>query len=275
MKPSIALVVFDWAGTTIDFGSLAPTAAFKSVFAEHGVEVTDAEARAPMGLNKRQHLVTMLNQPRVDALWKSVHGRAWNEADVDQMYHEFMPLQMKTIALHSELVPGLIGAVSELRAMGCKIAGTTGYFREAAETVAKQAATEGFQPDVNVCADDTAQGRPAPWMIYRAMEQTGVYPPSNVLNLGDTIADIQAGVNAGCWSVGVCDSSSIMGISCEEYAVLPDQQRAANLQDVAKSFQSAGSHATIATISQLPALVRRINQLQNLWPQFLDHSAYG
>jgi len=178
MKPSIGLVVFDWAGTTVDFGSRAPATAFKSVFAEHGVDVTDAEARAPMGMNKRQHLLAMLTQPRVDSLWKSVHGRSWNEEDVDQMYHEFMPLQLKTIAQHSELVPGLVDAVSELRTLGCKIAGTTGYFREAAETVSKHAAASGFKVDANVCADDVAQGRPAPWMIYRAMEQTGAYPPS-------------------------------------------------------------------------------------------------
>jgi len=269
-KPPIQLIVFDWAGTTVDFGSQAPAAAFKSVFAEHGVEVTDAEARAPMGFNKRQHLIAMLDQPRIDALWKSVHGRPWNEGDVDQMYHEFMPLQMKTIALHSELVPGLIDAVSELRAMGCKIAGTTGYFREAAAAVAKRAATAGFQPDVNVCADDIVQGRPAPWMIYRAMEQTGVYPTSAVLNVGDTIADIQAGVNAGCWSVGVCDSSSVMGLTRQDFVSLPEHQRAANLQDVAKSFQSAGSHATIATISQLPMLLRRISQLQDARPRIMD-----
>lgn len=271
-KTPIRLVIFDWAGTTIDYGSLAPAAAFKSVFAEHGVEVTDAEARAPMGLNKRQHLLTMLNQPRIDSLWKSVHGRSWNEGDVDQMYHEFMPLQLKTISQFSDLVPGVVDVVSELGAMGCKIAGTTGYFREAADTVANRAADAGFQPDANVCADDVAQGRPAPWMIYNAMEQLDIYPPSAVLNLGDTVADIHAGIHAGCWSVGVCDSSSLMGISYEDFSNLPDQQRAARLQDVAKSFQSAGSHATIATISQLPALVQKINQLQDTRPRTLDDS---
>jgi phosphonoacetaldehyde hydrolase len=272
MNPPIALVVFDWAGTTVDYGSQAPAAAFRNVFALHGVEVTDAEARAPMGLNKRQHLIGMLNQPRVDSLWKSVHGRPWNDGDVDQMYHEFMPLQLKTIAQHSELVPGLVDAANELRAGGCKIAGTTGYFREAAETVASHAAEAGFKVDVNVCADDIQQGRPAPWMIYRAMEQTGAFPPSTVLNIGDTVADIQAGVNAGCWSVGVCDSSSIMGLSREDFNMLPDHQRAANLQDVANAFHSAGCHATVATISQLPALVRRINQLQESCPRFIGHA---
>jgi phosphonoacetaldehyde hydrolase len=270
MNHSIELVVFDWAGTTVDYGSQAPAAAFRNVFAEHGVEVTDAEARAPMGLNKRQHLIAMLNQPRVDALWKSVHGRPWNDGDVDQMYHEFMPLQLKTIAQHCELVPGLVDAVNELRAIGCKIAGTTGYFREAADTVANHAAGSGFKVDVNVCADDVEQGRPAPWMIYRAMELTRTFPPSAVLNIGDTIADIQAGVNAGCWSVGVCDSSSIMGLSQQDYNTLPDHQRAAMLQDVAKSFQSAGSHATLASISQLPALVRKINRSQDFTPSVID-----
>lgn len=270
MKPTIALVVFDWAGTTVDFGSRAPAAAFQRVFAAHGVEVTDAEARAPMGLNKRQHLVAMLNQSRIEALWQAVHGRSWNEADVDQMYHDFMPLQLETIAAHSELVPGLLDVVRELSTLECQVAGTTGYFRQAAATVAQRAAGAGFQPAVNVCADDVPAGRPAPWMIYRAMEQTSVYPPATVLNVGDTIADIQAGVNAGCWSVGVCDSSSLMGLSHPDYLALTDSQRAERLAEVAQQFRAAGSHATLDTIGQLPALVRLIQQSANPQPRPLD-----
>jgi phosphonoacetaldehyde hydrolase len=270
MKSSIALVVFDWAGTTVDFGSRAPAAAFQSVFATNGVEVTDAEARAPMGLNKREHLIAMLTQPRIASLWQAVHGRPWNDQDVDQMYHQFMPLQLKSIAQHCELVPGLLETVAQLRAMGCKIAGTTGYFREAAQTVAAHAETAGFKPDANLCADDVPDGRPAPWMIYRAMEITGVYPPDRVVNVGDTIADIHAGLNAGCWSIGVCDSSSLLGLAQDQYAALSDQSRGQRLDHVAGQFTAAGSHATIATLAHLPALVKQINDLPDQKPRLID-----
>jgi phosphonoacetaldehyde hydrolase len=50
---AIRLVVFDWAGTVIDFGCCAPVAAFRDAFAKLGVPVSVAEARAPMGLHKK------------------------------------------------------------------------------------------------------------------------------------------------------------------------------------------------------------------------------
>jgi phosphonoacetaldehyde hydrolase len=43
-------VVFDWAGTVVDFGSFAPMGVFVEAFAEFGVEVSVAQARAPMGM---------------------------------------------------------------------------------------------------------------------------------------------------------------------------------------------------------------------------------
>ena len=52
--------------------------------------------------------------------------------------------------------------------------------------------------DALVCGDDVAQGRPAPYMIFRAMERTGTIDVARVLNIGDTVLDIQSGRNAGC-----------------------------------------------------------------------------
>jgi phosphonoacetaldehyde hydrolase len=68
--PRIRLVVFDWAGTTVDHGSRAPVAAFVRAFAGHGVEVTPDEARGPMGLHKRDHIRAMLQMPAVARRWR-------------------------------------------------------------------------------------------------------------------------------------------------------------------------------------------------------------
>lgn len=59
----IRLAVFDWAGTLVDHGSRAPVLAFVETFARAGVEASEAEARVPMGLEKRAHLAAMLNEP--------------------------------------------------------------------------------------------------------------------------------------------------------------------------------------------------------------------
>src|SRR4051812_16734871 len=82
----IGLVVFDWAGTTIDYGCLAPAGAFVAAFAERGVTVTLSEARGPMGLHKKDHIRTMLQMEAVGWKWRAAVGRDWSEADVEALY---------------------------------------------------------------------------------------------------------------------------------------------------------------------------------------------
>lgn len=252
---AIELVIFDWAGTTIDFGSRAPAAAFTGVFAAFGIDVTDPQARGPMGLNKREHLRTMLSDPPIAKLWQDVHGRPFTEADVDRMYDAFIPIQLQAIREHADLVPGLLEVIAELRSRKIKIGGTTGYFRQAADAVAEIAARANFDLHANVCADDVAQGRPAPWMIHRVMEKLAIFPPAAVVKVGDTVADIAAGLAAGCWSIGVCDSSSLVGLSVQQYRELGEGQRESVLAQAERTFRAAGAHAVVRSISELPGLV--------------------
>ncbi|TWT61762.1 phosphonoacetaldehyde hydrolase [Rubinisphaera italica] len=274
-RSQVRLVVFDWAGTTVDFGSRAPATAFRKVFEAHSVMVTDDEARKPMGLNKREHLKSMLSEADIAKRWEEQHGNCWTEADVDQMYADFVPFQLQAIKETTKLVPGLTETVDQLRSQGIVIGGTTGYFREAAEAVATTAEAAGFVPEANVCADDVLQGRPAPWMIYEIMHQARVYPATCVVKVGDTIADIEAGLNAGCWSIGVCDSSSMTGLSHEEYSQLSAEERTTRLQQTAEQFLDAGAHAVIETLSDLPELIASINQqlIQNSQPCVISQTA--
>src|ERR1700693_6390833 len=61
----VKAVIFDWAGTVIDYGSLAPMGAFVETFAEFGVEIGIDEARGPMGMAKRPHIAALTELPRV------------------------------------------------------------------------------------------------------------------------------------------------------------------------------------------------------------------
>lgn len=76
--PKIEAVIFDWAGTTVDFGSTSPVSAFMEAFRRAGVEVTDEETRAPMGLLERDHIRTMLRMPRIEKTWREHYNRAPN-----------------------------------------------------------------------------------------------------------------------------------------------------------------------------------------------------
>ena len=226
----VSCVVFDWAGTTVDFGCFAPLGAFMRVFEEAGAAITAEEARVPMGLPKRDHVRELLKLPRVSALFAEKYGRAWNEEDVERLYAGFVPALMSTLKDYCEPIPGVVETVAELRRMGLKIGSTTGYTKEMMDIVAPGAAARaarGYAPDSLVTPDETGAGRPAPYMIFRNMEKLGVYPPANVVKAGDTLADVREGKNAGVWSVGIIEGSSELGLSRDECAALSSPQRSA------------------------------------------------
>ena len=77
----IKAVIFDWAGTTVDFGCFAPVAAFMESFKKHDIEVTEEETRKPMGMLKIDHIRTMLKMSRIAALWQEKYGREANDED--------------------------------------------------------------------------------------------------------------------------------------------------------------------------------------------------
>jgi phosphonoacetaldehyde hydrolase len=247
-SPAIKLVVFDWAGTTIDFGCMAPAGAFVAAFAAKGVDVTFAEARGPMGLHKKDHIRAMLRTESVGTKWRAATGRDWTEDDVNDLYRDVTPRQVEAAAKYSDLIPGVVEAVTELRARGIKIAATTGYFREAADVVLAAAKRQGYEPDFNICADDVPAGRPAPWMIFRCMEALNVYPPAAVMKVGDTVIDMEDGRNAGCWSVGVFDSSNETGLTREELRALPPQEYNARFGQVTQRYFAAGAHVVSHSI---------------------------
>jgi phosphonoacetaldehyde hydrolase len=259
MTPEIRLVVFDWAGTTIDFGCMAPAGAFAEAFAARGVPITLAEARGPMGMSKKDHVRAILGAEGVAARWRAATGRDWTEADVEDLYRDLIPRQVEAARLYSALVPGVVECVAHLRERGIQVAATTGYFSEASKVVREAAARQGYAPDFAVCSDDVPAGRPAPWMIFRCMEALGVYPPAAVVKVGDTPVDVEEGRNAGCWSVVVLDSSNEMGLTADEFASLSETERDSRREGVARRLAEAGPDSMLTTLAGLPALVDQVN----------------
>jgi phosphonoacetaldehyde hydrolase len=257
----IQLVVLDWAGTAIDFGCFAPVASFAMALQRHGVSATDEQVRRPMGLAKIDHLRALLSIPELAKQWRVTQGRSWNESDIERIYRDdYMPLQMEAVAGHDCLISGLLPVVDSLRSIGVKIATTTGYFREAARLVFDSATRQGYVRDLDILPDEVSSGRPAPWMIFKAMETLGVFPPSAVLKVGDTLADIEEGRNAGVWSIGVIASSSEVGLSETAWASLTERERRSIVVEIRAKFERAGAFASIETLAELPALIAEFEQ---------------
>jgi phosphonoacetaldehyde hydrolase len=249
------LVIFDWAGTTVDHGSRAPVMPFIRALAARGVPITPDEARGPMGLHKRDHLRALLQMPAVSRRWRERHGSDATAHELDDLYRHFRQLQLEGIDEFTRLVPSLLDVVSWLRNRGIAIAATTGYFRAAAERVYRAAAAQGYRPDHCLCADEVPAGRPAPWMVFRIMEALGVFPPAEVVKVGDTVPDMGEGLAAGAWSVGVLRSSSDVGCTEEEWDRLPRAEQVRRLASCREKLLAAGAHAVVETLADLPAVL--------------------
>jgi phosphonoacetaldehyde hydrolase len=251
-------VVLDWAGTTQDFGSLAPVGAFVEVFARFGIPISVAQARGPMGIYKLDHIRAIVAEPSVAAAWERVHGSPCAEGDVMAMYEALVPIQEDVLPRYGRLIPGTVQAIAEIRARGYKIASTTGYPRSVGGIAAREAARQGYVPDVIVCADEVPAGRPEPWMLLRAMEALRVFPPHAVVKVGDTKADIEEGLNAGAWTVGVTRTGNYVGLAEDELARLATSDRDARINDAGEILRAQGAHYLIESIAELPAVLDEI-----------------
>ena len=218
-------VVFDWAGTVIDFGSFAPMGVFVEAFSRFGIEVSIAEAREPMGRPKWDHIEAMLAQPRIHAAWVARHGHAPGRDDIQAVYDVFVPLNEEVVDQYADLVPGAVDTARALRARGLKIGSTTGYTRSIMARVLPLAKAQGYEVDNLVCAGDLPHGRPTPMNMYKCFLDLDVWPAHAVVKVDDTGVGIDEGREAGCWTVGVCMSGNEAGVTPADYAALSDFEK--------------------------------------------------
>lgn len=260
MENKIEAVIFDWAGTTVDYGCFAPVEVFLEVYRNRGVDITLEEAREPMGMLKIDHIRALSKMPRIAEEWKKKHGTYPTEDDVVAMYHEFEPSLLKILTNYTTPIPGVIDTVNKLRSMGLKIGSTTGYTQSMMDVVVPNAAKNGYSPDCYFTPDGLPNGRPYPWMMYQNAMKLGVSPMSHIVKVGDTKSDIKEGVNAGAWSIGVVIGSNEMGLHKEEADALSPEELAAKTEKIMNLFYENGAHYVIKEVSDLPEAIAKINQ---------------
>ncbi len=257
----IECVILDWAGTAVDFGSMSPVSAFTGAFKRHGIEVTDQQVRAPMGMLKRDHIRTMFAMPEIGEQWKCLHGVEPDQDAVEAVYADFEPALMASLSEHCDLKPGLLDAVHWLKSHGIRIGSTTGFTTAMMQVVQRGARNNGYAPDLVVTADDVGGfGRPWPYMIFRNMQQLQIGAVNRVVKVGDTLSDIEEAKRAGVVAVGVAQGSSEMGLSRTQWEVLDNAQRREATETVRDRFFAAGADAVIDSLADLPALIAQIQK---------------
>jgi len=251
------LVIFDWAGTMVDFGCRAPIEALVAAFSRRGVALNEAAARVDMGKAKADHVRALLARPDVAKDWHAATGALPIETDVDALMVDLGPLMTQAAGRAAQLIPGAAKVAADLRAAGLKVASSTGYTREMMQPVLIKAAEQDYAPDHLVCAGETPQGRPSPLMVYKTCAELGVWPLSRVIKVDDAEAGISEGRAAGCFTIGLAASGNGIGLSLDAYQALDPADREERLAKVRASLMAAGADLVIDSVDDL------IGALQN------------
>ncbi|VVC75691.1 Phosphonoacetaldehyde hydrolase [Aquicella siphonis] len=255
----IEAVIFDWAGTTVDYGCMAPIHAMKNAFSARNLDVGLDEIRKPMGMLKIDHITAIMDLKQVRDDFNLLYGRLPERHDIETIYQQFEKNIFSTLHQHTGLINGVLAVQDYLRAHHIKIGSTTGYTREMITIVANSAREQGYSPDAVVSADQVRHGRPYPYMLQQNLAVLEVKDVRNVIKVGDTLVDIQEGANAGCRSVGVIMGGSMLGLAEKEVKDMPAQELRNRVRHIKYEMLAAGADHVIETIDELPSLIESIH----------------
>jgi phosphonoacetaldehyde hydrolase len=254
-------LVLDWSGTTADIYVLAPAVVFVEVFKKHGVEISMAEARGPMGLRKDLHIKELTLVPEIAERWKGVHGSYPDQSSVDAMFADFVPMQLACLREYTTLLPHVAEVTQKFQKDGIKIGSSTGFVRSMVDVLEEDAKKQGYTPDASVAGDEVEHGaRPKPFMVYRNLDLMDIHPIQSVVKVDDTVSGVGEALEAGCWGVGIASYSNYMDIDSMEHAAsLSEAEMDRRLKITRDILRKAGAHYVIDTFDQLPEVIADVN----------------
>ncbi|WP_340677844.1 phosphonoacetaldehyde hydrolase [Paraglaciecola sp.] len=256
----IEALILDWAGTVVDFGSVAPTSIFVKAFKQaFDFDVSIDEARAPMGLGKWDHIKTLSQLPAVSARWQAQFGSAMDDSVVDEIYATFMPMQKAIVAEFSTPIPGVLDCLNWVREQGIKIGSCSGYPREVMEVLVIAATSKGYTPDCWVASDDLAAGsRPGPWMALQNVIELGINDVANCIKFDDSLPGILEGLHAGMWTVGIAVTGNILGLTEDEWHVLAADKQAELREKAHQTLLAGGAHYVVDSLADAIPVIQQI-----------------
>ncbi len=194
---NLELVIFDLGGTTIRDSGQVPEA-FVAALHAAGIEVSDEELQQARGASKREVIRRFVERrcppgaPEIDVITEEIFS-AFRDNLAARYSHGGV-----------QVIPGVEETFAWLRSHQVKIALNTGFDRFITTLILQATGWTPTTVQAVVCADDVTLGRPAPYLIFHAMESLGVTDVHQVAVVGDTVLDLLAGWNAGVrWNIGV------------------------------------------------------------------------
>lgn len=261
-RGKVQALILDWSGTTADAYVVAPAVVFVEVFKRQNVEISMYEARGPMGLRKDLHIKALTEVDEIKERWKGVYGKYPDQADVDRMFADFVPLQLDCLRNYTTLLPGIAEVTQRLQKQGIKIGSTTGFIRSMVDILEEDAAKQGYTPDASVAGDEVINGaRPSPHMVFKNLDLLNITPIHSVIKIDDTASGVGEAVNAGCWGVGVTRYSNYMDVDTPEEGESLSSDEVSKKQAKTKDIlEKAGAHYVIESLADIEPVIDDVNQ---------------
>lgn len=217
---TIKLVALDIGGTLIaDHGEVPD--AMLGAFSRHGVTVTPQEFAEWRGASKREMVRHFVGREhKSDGL-------------IEPIYADFMATAGKAYE-KVQPIPGAEQAMKELAAMKLLMATTTGFDSVLTTAILSRLGWQHYFV-ASISSDQVREGRPAPYMLFHAMEAAGVYEPAQVIAVGDTPLDLQAATNGN------------MGAAIGVYSGAATEER----------LRKERNSGVLPSVAALPDLIRR------------------
>jgi len=187
----VELIAFDVAGTTLNDGGVV-ISSFQNAFKRSEPDLWGHKA------NKlTQYAFETMGQSKIE-VFKALLG---DEERARLAVEEFESAYFDLISIEGvSPIAGVNELFAALREKGIKIALTTGFSRKTLNLIIKKAGWE-YLIDFSVTPEEAGAGRPSPLMLQKCAEGLGVSSATTVIAVGDTMADMQAGVAYGAGRV--------------------------------------------------------------------------
>lgn len=256
-------VIFDWGGTVVDCGVCAPIYTFVELFKAENVEITEDEARAIFGSNRKANIAQILDKEAVRKRWFTAKdGTHPTSDDVDRMYDKFVPQVLMSLQKYSNVIDGVTQTVKQLKKApyNLKIGSTTGYPKQVLNTLLHASASQGFTPDASVCLGEVPEANPSPFMLWLCATRLQIFPIESIIKVDDSMNGIYEGLLAGSWTVGVAKTSSYVGLNEQQLEELTANEMKLKLNRAYEALSNSGAHYVIDTIKDLPSVIDDINR---------------